>query len=132
MSTHERAQVSGWLTFRRALAKALRRRCPRCGEGALFATRFRLRDACDSCGLRYRREQGAMTGSMYLSAAVTEVFAAAVIAVTYLATDWGALTSIAVGLPLVLAFCYAFLPLSHAIWTAVEYATDVANREPWA
>ena len=72
-----------------------------------------------------------MTGSMYLSAAVTQVFAAGVIALLYLATDWGAVLSIAVGLPIVLAFCYAFLPASRALWTAIEYATDVANREPW-
>jgi hypothetical protein len=72
-----------------------------------------------------------MTGSMYLSAAVTELFAALLVGGIWIATDWGAALSIAVGLPLVLAFTYAFLPVSRALWVAVEYATDVSNREPW-
>lgn len=124
-------ELSGWLLFRRALGRVLRRRCPQCGAGELFESRSKLRDACASCGLVYRREQGAMTGAMYLSAAVTELFAALVIALVFLATDWSAARSIAVGLPVVLAFCWWFLPRSRALWTAVEYATDASNREPW-
>jgi uncharacterized protein (DUF983 family) len=117
--------------WRPCFARALRRRCPQCGAGRLFERGFRLYPGCSECGLVYRREQGAMTGSMYLSAAVTELFAAAVIAVVWLATDWGVLLSIAVGLPLVAAFCYAFQPYSMALWVAVEYLTDAGNREPW-
>jgi uncharacterized protein (DUF983 family) len=125
------ARRSGWSIFRRAVSRVLRKRCPQCGTGELFAGRSKLRERCADCGLVYRREPGAMTGSMYLSAAITEVFAAGVIALVYLGTDWGAALSIAVGLPIVLAFCFWFLPVSKALWTAVEYATDAANREPW-
>jgi uncharacterized protein (DUF983 family) len=117
--------------WRVCLARALRRRCPQCGAGRLFERGFRLHRACSACGLVYRREQGAMTGSMYLSAAVTELFAAGVIAVVWLATDWGVALSIAIGLPLVGAFCWAFQPYSMALWVAVEYLTDAGNREPW-
>jgi hypothetical protein len=67
---------------------------------------------------------------MYLSAAVTELFAAAVALGLFWLTDWGVAVGLAVGAPLVLCFCYAFLPLSIALWTAVEYATDVASGEP--
>ena len=128
---HQPPKRSTWDVFKQAVARALRRRCPQCGEGGLFRSRFRLAERCTECDLVYRREQGAMTGSMYLSAAVTELFAAAVVAAIWLGTDWDAAVSIAVGLPLVLAFCFAFLPVSNALWTAVEFATDVANREPW-
>lgn len=130
---HERGSraIGGGAALRAGTLRALRGRCPQCGSGALFARRFRLRESCSDCGLLYRREQGAMTGSMYLSAAVTQIFAAGLIALIYLGTDWGAALSIAVGLPVVLLFCYAFLPVSRALWTAIEYATDVGNREPW-
>jgi uncharacterized protein (DUF983 family) len=104
--------------------------------GRLFERGLRLHASCAECGLVFRREQGAMTGSMYLSAAVTELFAVVVIAAVWFATDWlatgwGLALSLAFGLPLVGAFCYAFQPYSMGLWVAVEYLTDVGNREAW-
>lgn len=124
------APPRGWkrLLLRRALAL----RCPQCGRGALFAGYARMRDECAECGLAYRRQHGTMTGSMYLSAAVTEVFAVVVLVVLWLWTDVSTPVGLAVGLPLVGAFAYGFLPWSKSIWTAVEYGTDVHNGEPWA
>jgi uncharacterized protein (DUF983 family) len=113
--------------FGPALTRSLRRRCPRCGEGALFASTFKLRERCEVCDLVLRKEPGAMTGQMYLSAAVTEVFAAGLIFAVVLFTDWGPALSIAVGLPIVIAFSYWLLPRAMAFWVGVEYATDAAN-----
>lgn len=73
-----------------------------------------------------------MTGSMYLSAIVTELFAALLVIGIFFGTDLDPLPSIAVALPLLLGFAYGWLPRSIALWTAIEYATDVANGEPWA
>jgi uncharacterized protein (DUF983 family) len=36
-----------------ALASGWRGRCPRCGQGRLFARGLGLRNACDRCGLNY-------------------------------------------------------------------------------
>lgn len=115
----------------RSLARAARRVCPRCGAGSLFRAYARLHERCPRCGLVYRREQGAQTGSMYLSAAVTQLFACLVIALVWLLADWSVALSIAFTLPVVALFCFAFLPYSQALWVAVEYVTDVINREPW-
>ena len=123
-----RDSTAWWATFLRAW----RGRCPRCGAGLLFARRFRLAPSCSGCGLVYRREQGAMTGQMYLSAAVGQVLAALLFLGVWLGTDWGAALALAVTLPLVLGFSYWFLPRSMALWVAVEYLTDRGNREPWA
>lgn len=123
------ATHDGWQVFRRSLPRVLHRRCPQCDEGALFESRFGLTKSCTHCDLVYQREPGSMVGSMYLSAAVTEVFGAGIIALIWLATDWGAALSIGVGVPVVVAFTYAFLPISRALWVAVEYATDAANGE---
>lgn len=117
--------------WRICLARVLHKRCPQCGEGRLFETYARLQRSCSACGLIYRREQGAMTGSMYLSAAVTQLFGAAVIAAVWLLTDWGALVSIAIGVPIVSIFCVWFQPYSMALWVAIEYLTDAGNRESW-
>jgi len=68
---------------------------------------------------------------MYLSAAVTQIFACLVILVVWVFSDWGVLLSTVLTLPLVVLFCIGFLPYSQAIWVAVEYATDVHNGEEW-
>lgn len=115
----------------RRVRDALAGRCPRCGRGALFRSRFRLHERCPACQLLYRREDGAMTGQMYLSAAVTEIVAALLVMFVFLLTDWGPGVSIAVGLPLVIGFSYWFLPKAMALWVAVEFLTDLANHEPW-
>jgi len=118
--------------WREVLRRVLRRNCPRCGEGELFSSRFKLHSECSRCGLVYRREQGAMTGQMYLSAVVTEIFAALLVIAVFVLTDWGPALSIAVGVPIVVLFSFWVLPKATALWVAVEYITDVGNREPWA
>ena len=113
------------------LLRALRSCCPQCGAGPLFAGYAKLLPACPVCRLVYRREQGSMTGSMYLSAVVTEVFAALVALALFFATDWSTPVALGVGFVLVALFAVLWLPRSMALWVAVEYATDVHNGETW-
>jgi uncharacterized protein (DUF983 family) len=42
----------------RALRRGLRKRCPHCGEGALFVGWSRHLDRCSRCGLVYERNPG--------------------------------------------------------------------------
>jgi uncharacterized protein (DUF983 family) len=112
--------------------RVVRKRCPQCGEGPLFRGFARLHEKCDRCGLVFRRESGAQTGSMYLTAAVSEVFAAAVALALFFLTPWSPAVEISLGVLFVLGFSYAFLPFSIALWTAVEYTVDVSNGESWA
>lgn len=120
------------LVRRVCFARVLHHNCPQCGRGRLFARWARLSERCEVCGLIYRREDGAELGSMYLSATVSQLFAAFLFIGIFLATDWTSGVALSVSVPVVVAFCYGFLPLSMALWTAVEYVTDVANREWWA
>lgn len=70
-----------------------------------------------------------MTGQMYLSAAITELFAVLLIAVIWVGTDWSPMLSLAVSIPVVIVFSYAFLPKAMALWVAIEFLTDVGNRD---
>lgn len=116
-------------SLRAIVARVWRRTCPRCGAGSLFASTFRLAPACARCELVFRREPGAMTGQMYLSAAVTEIVAAALVLLVWIATDWGTATSLSVSIPLVVGFSYWFLPKAMALWVGIEFLTDVGNRD---
>ncbi|MFN0006598.1 MAG: DUF983 domain-containing protein [Planctomycetota bacterium] len=116
------------LFFRRVLG----RRCPQCGQGELFRRWARLHERCGVCGLVYRREQGAMTGSMYLAAVATEIVAAGIAVALFFGTSWSPAVAITVGLALHFVFAAWFFPRSMALWVAIEYATDVQNGEWWA
>lgn len=117
-----------------AMVRSLRAICPRCGEGPMVESRFKLLPSCAACGLAYRKEAGAMTGQMYLTAIITEIFAMVLVLVVFFFTDLGVMASIALGLPLVVVFSYAVLPISMRSWVAVEYLTDrvgeAADRRP--
>jgi uncharacterized protein (DUF983 family) len=51
----------------RHLAAIVKQRCPRCLQGQVFATLFRMHAQCPLCGLVFEREPGYFTGAMYLS-----------------------------------------------------------------
>jgi uncharacterized protein (DUF983 family) len=119
-------------TRRLVFGRVLRRCCPQCGAGALFRGFARLATGCERCGLVFRREQGAETGTMYLTAAVSEVFAALLILGFWWGFDWTPAAFVLVTAPLVLAFCVFFLPVAQALWVGVEYTTDLEGDEPWA
>lgn len=123
--------LSRFAARRLILARVLARRCPQCGHGRIFQRYARVAPQCKRCALVFRREPGAQTGSMYLTAAVSEVFAAVLIFVFWWQFDWTPLVFVLVTAPLVLAFCAAFLPVSQALWVGVEYATDLESQEPW-
>lgn len=55
------------LTLREAILRGLRKRCPRCGEGPLFAGWNQLRESCPACGLAYEKRAGDTWFFMYMS-----------------------------------------------------------------
>ena len=55
--------------FIQALARGLRLRCPRCGQGPLFASWNHLLETCPVCGLEFERRLGDTWFFMYMSTA---------------------------------------------------------------
>ena len=49
------------------LQAIVRLRCPRCLDGAVFESLWRMHPLCPSCQLKYEREQGYFVGAMYFS-----------------------------------------------------------------
>src|SRR2546422_8837393 len=59
----------------RALGRAIRLRCPRCGATPLFRGWFRMAEACALCGLRFERAQGYFVGAIYVNYAAAVILA---------------------------------------------------------
>jgi len=52
--------------LRTLLARGWRKRCPRCGEGALFRRLNLMHDRCAVCGLQYLEDQGDLFGYLFV------------------------------------------------------------------
>jgi len=55
------------------LGRALRLRCPVCGQGKMFRGLMSMNKRCSSCGLWFERASGYFLGSIYVNYAVTTV-----------------------------------------------------------
>ncbi len=57
--------------FKAAIGRGLRLRCPRCGDGRLYTTFFRMNRECPLCGLGFYRESGYYVGAMMINYGIT-------------------------------------------------------------
>lgn len=111
----------------RALGRAIRLRCPRCGMTPLFRGWFRMAESCVLCGLRFERAQGYFVGAIYINYAVTTL-----IAVGGFFLLWGELGlstrgQLLVLVPIVVLFPLWFFRYSRSFWLALEWSL---NSEP--
>ncbi len=53
------------------LKRALKLRCPLCGEGKLFEGYFRMPERCKGCNLKYEEAPGYFLGSTYINYGLT-------------------------------------------------------------
>jgi uncharacterized protein (DUF983 family) len=119
-------------TAGRLLGRALRRRCPVCGRGAMFAGWFSLRARCDDCGFAFERDEAEdyWLGAFLLNFIVTEVAFAALLLAVLVATwpdpPWSPL--IWIGAIQMVVAPIAFYPFAKALWLAV----DLMFRPPTA
>src|SRR5438445_13579955 len=111
----------------RALGRAIRLRCPRCGATPLFRGWFRMAESCALCGLRFERAQGYFVGAIYVNYAVTAVLALGLFFLLWGLTALSTAAELALVLPLVIVFPLWFFRYSRSLWLALEW---LINREP--
>ena len=52
--------------LRTLIGRGWRKRCPQCGEGALFRRLNLMHDRCAVCGLKYLEDQGDLFGYLFV------------------------------------------------------------------
>jgi uncharacterized protein (DUF983 family) len=112
------------------LGRALRRRCPRCGEPA-FETWFGMKRYCTGCGLEFEREPGYWVGAVTINTTVIFgtfllVFGGLVV-ITWPEVPW--VTVLIVTVVANLAIPTIFYPMSKTIWLALEMGWHPLERE---
>lgn len=109
-------------SLRTQLKRGLLKRCPRCGEGRVFASYFHMRQRCPVCNYGFEREEGYWTGAMIVNIAACEVWFFVLFVGVLLATmpgvNWIAILLVAlVTNGLLPVFFY---PHSKTIWMAFD------------
>ena len=112
------------ITYETAASRALRLRCPRCGEGPLFRKWLMMHDCCEHCGLKYERAPGYFLGSAY----VNYGFISITLTAMYMGLHFGAEISNQILTPPLLIYC-TVVPLvlfrhARAWWLAMDCYFD--------
>jgi uncharacterized protein (DUF983 family) len=113
----------------KALTTALKLRCPRCGEGALFRGPFTMNNDCAHCHLVFEREPGYFVGAIYINYAVT----AGVAIAGFLLLD--ACTTLSVSTQMVLwgifgiSFPLFFFRYSKSLWLAFDHLVSPEDHD---
>ena len=111
-------------SVRRVLARALRERCPACGEGQVFLThRFRGERDCSVCGWRLERCEGHWIGGTEVNMLLT--FPAGVITLGAFGYFFGwSLWTPVFGALFTIPFSLAVFRRSRCLFYAVDYLFD--------
>ena len=111
----------------RILSRGARLRCPRCGEGLLFAGFLLMHTQCECCALTFEREQGYFVGAIYINYAATTLIAIA----GFLALDYFASLSLSQQLLLwgsfAIVFPLFFFRYSRSLWLSIDYLFNPAE-----
>ena len=108
------------------IARGLRGRCPRCGEGRLFQGFLKLRAKCDHCGLDYSFADAGDGPAVFviLIGGGIVVFAALLTEVLYQPPYW---LHAALWLPLILIVTLVPLRLIKGLLIALQYHHKAAE-----
>jgi ribosomal protein S27AE len=111
------------------LLRAFTLRCPRCGQGKLFAGWFEMHAKCSNCQLTYERAPGYFLGSIYINYGFTAV----TLTIGYFLLHMVAgFTNRQLAAPLVgfcIVFATIFFRFARALWLALDCFFDPGSFE---
>ncbi len=113
------------------LGRAMRRRCPRCGRGAIFASYFRMNARCGECGAAFWVDQGEWLGAFVIDWACATGIALVVWALLELVFPRMPQTLQIVLISVcALASLFASFPWSRSLWTVFLYLAGAMGERP--
>jgi uncharacterized protein (DUF983 family) len=115
-------------TLRLMTARALVRRCPRCGARHVFRHWVVMAERCPGCGYKFEREEGFWFGAYNINLCMTLALLFFVFIWLIARQDSNAGASIVppllVGLFVCIPFPLIFYPVSKTLWAAIDLATS--------
>jgi len=108
----------------KVLSRALRLRCPACGEASIARRPFQLRHHCPNCRSLFKREEGFFVGAILANILTTE-FVILVACFVWLILIGSSYDAVLAGLIVLgLLFPVAFYHHSWSLWLAFDYLVE--------
>ena len=103
------------------LGRGMKLRCPCCGHGRLFKTRFLTHERCSACDERFEREPGQGFGAIYINLGLSVMLAATGYLITNAFSSLTMPQQRSILIPVaVLGPCLCFR-LAKGLWTSIIF-----------
>lgn len=104
--------------------RALRLRCPVCGQTSIARSPFRIKHHCQACGSLFKREEGFFVGAILANVLATEavILIVCLVSLTILGASYEKV--LAVLFVIALLFPVAFYHHSWSLWLAFDYLVE--------
>jgi uncharacterized protein (DUF983 family) len=112
------------------LLRALRRRCPVCGQGAMFSSHFKINSTCPVCHVTFWRDPGEVLGAMYFDWGAAMITFLVLWAVFAWFTNVSEIAQFVILSIAAVAAVIAFYPWSRSLWTVLVYLSGGIERPP--
>lgn len=112
----------------KTLSRALRLRCPVCGESSIVQSPFHIRHECPACDALFKREDGFFVGAIMANVVTTE-FVILVLYVLCLPVINTRFELVLTGLSVIaLIFPIAFYHHSWSFWLAFDHLVETLPK----
>jgi hypothetical protein len=113
-----------FMRFRVLLSRALRLRCPLCGQGRLFRKWLIMHAACPHCGATFEREPGFFLGSIYINYGLTALIVAIAYPLLLFNGVVGKRTLLIGALAFTVVFPIFIFPWARSLWLGFDQWRD--------
>ncbi len=103
---------------------AIRLRCPRCGQGKLFAKFITMNKTCEHCQLDIAKQGGYYLGSTYINYGFTTIISMASYMTLRFGYDIDSKTLVPYFVVFLVAFPLLFFRHARALWLAMDTLID--------
>jgi uncharacterized protein (DUF983 family) len=108
----------------KVLSRAIRLRCPACGQSSLIQRPFHIRHHCPICRSLFKREEGFFVGAILANVITTE-FIILVVCLFSLLVVGASYEKVLIGLFVVaVTFPLLFFHHSWSLWLALDYLIE--------
>ena len=108
----------------KTIGRALKLRCPACGNSSIIQKPFHIKHHCDACQALFKREAGFFVGAILMNVVVTELIILAVcfFALLLLGADYEDVLKVL--FVVAVLFPVLFFHHSWSLWLAFDYLVE--------
>jgi uncharacterized protein (DUF983 family) len=111
-----------------SLLWCLKLRCPACGRAPLFDRLFHVKERCDSCAVRFKREEGFFVGALLIDVVTTEIAILMAYSISLSVIDSHYQFVLAILFAIAILFPLAFYHHSWSIWLGFDHFVEGLSK----